>query len=255
MRVLGTLDDDETMVGATDDVAVDVLHPRRGARSRGGRSVCNLLRETEVGGLAPVEVPEDRGAARTAPLLRRAGAMTEPSRPRSPSSPAPAQGLGEAIAARLVADGFRVVFADVNDAARRADGGRRLTRAESKWSRSNSTCASSTRSQACLDVAVERWGRVDVWVNNAARTVARPFLEIDPDEWDDVLATNLRGHVLRLPRRWPPHVRARSGQDRQPRLGRRAVGTKPHRRPLRGIEGGHRRGHAHRGDGVRRRTA
>jgi 3-oxoacyl-[acyl-carrier protein] reductase len=30
-------------------------------------------------------------------------------------------------------------------------------------------------------------------VNNAARTVARPFLEIDQDEWDDVLATNLRG--------------------------------------------------------------
>jgi 3-oxoacyl-[acyl-carrier protein] reductase len=34
---------------------------------------------------------------------------------------------------------------------------------------------------------------VDAWVNNAARTVAQPFLEIDPDEWDDVLATNLRG--------------------------------------------------------------
>ena len=45
----------------------------------------------------------------------------------------------------------------------------------------------------CLGVAVERWGHVDVWVNNAARTVARPFLEIDPDEWDDVVTTNLRG--------------------------------------------------------------
>ena len=40
---------------------------------------------------------------------------------------------------------------------------------------------------------MERWGHVDVWVNNAARTVARPFLEIDPDEWDDVVTTNLRG--------------------------------------------------------------
>ena len=47
--------------------------------------------------------------------------------------------------------------------------------------------------EACLAVAVERWGGVDVWVNNAARTVARPFLEIDQTEWDDVLATNLRG--------------------------------------------------------------
>ena len=30
----------------------------------------------------------------------------------------------------------------------------------------------------------------------AARTVVRSFWEIDPDEWDDVLATNLRGTYL-----------------------------------------------------------
>jgi 3-oxoacyl-[acyl-carrier protein] reductase len=34
---------------------------------------------------------------------------------------------------------------------------------------------------------------VDVWVNNAAVTVARSFFEIDQAEWDDVIATNLRG--------------------------------------------------------------
>ena len=33
-------------------------------------------------------------------------------------------------------------------------------------------------------------------VNNAARTEIRPFWEIDVDEWDDVLATNLRGTYL-----------------------------------------------------------
>jgi 3-oxoacyl-[acyl-carrier protein] reductase len=41
--------------------------------------------------------------------------------------------------------------------------------------------------------AVERFGRVDILVNNAARTVMRSFWEIEDDEWDDVLATNLRG--------------------------------------------------------------
>jgi 3-oxoacyl-[acyl-carrier protein] reductase len=30
-------------------------------------------------------------------------------------------------------------------------------------------------------------------VNNAAVTVARSFFEIDPSEWDDLIATNLRG--------------------------------------------------------------
>ena len=33
-------------------------------------------------------------------------------------------------------------------------------------------------------------------VNNAARTEFRSFFEIDLDEWDDVLATNLRGPYL-----------------------------------------------------------
>ena len=47
--------------------------------------------------------------------------------------------------------------------------------------------------EGCLEAAVDCFGAVDVWVNNAARTEATPFFEIDPEEWDDVLATNLRG--------------------------------------------------------------
>jgi 3-oxoacyl-[acyl-carrier protein] reductase len=43
---------------------------------------------------------------------------------------------------------------------------------------------------------VEEVGPVDVLVNNAARTELRSFWEIDVDEWDDVLATNLRGTYL-----------------------------------------------------------
>ena len=39
-------------------------------------------------------------------------------------------------------------------------------------------------------------GPVDVLVNNAARTELRSFWEIEVDEWDDVLATNLRGTYL-----------------------------------------------------------
>jgi 3-oxoacyl-[acyl-carrier protein] reductase len=39
-------------------------------------------------------------------------------------------------------------------------------------------------------------GPVDVLVNNAARTELRSFWEIDVEEWDDVLATNLRGTYL-----------------------------------------------------------
>jgi 3-oxoacyl-[acyl-carrier protein] reductase len=103
-----------------------------------------------------------------------------------------AQGLGEAIAGRFLATGFSVLYADLNaeavaEAARVADPtGDRAVAVAVDVRRLESV-------QECLDAAVERWGHVDAWVNNAARTVARPFLEIDREEWDDVLATNLRG--------------------------------------------------------------
>lgn len=103
-----------------------------------------------------------------------------------------AQGLGEAIAGRFLAARYHVVYADVNARAVAATAlaadatEERAVPVELDVRRLDSV-------EACLEAAVERWGRVDVWVNNAARTVARPFLEIDPEEWDDVLATNLRG--------------------------------------------------------------
>jgi 3-oxoacyl-[acyl-carrier protein] reductase len=102
-----------------------------------------------------------------------------------------AQGLGEAIAGRLVNDGFRVVCGDRNDelneqAALAADPGGRVLAAHLDVRELESV-------EACLALAIEHWGGVDVWVNNAARTAARPFLEVEPTEWDDVLATNLRG--------------------------------------------------------------
>ena len=37
-----------------------------------------------------------------------------------------------------------------------------------------------------------RWDRVDVMVNNAARSSSRPLWEITAQEWNEVLAVNLR---------------------------------------------------------------
>ena len=105
------------------------------------------------------------------------------------------RGLGEAIAARLVGDGYGVVYADRDEEAAAAtasavDPERDRTLVVPTDVRELSSL------QACLQAGVERWGGIDVWINNAARTEATPFFDIDPPEWDDVLATNLRGTYL-----------------------------------------------------------
>ena len=98
-----------------------------------------------------------------------------------------ARGLGWAIADRLAADGYGVVYADVN-----------LEGAQAAASPSGSIGAELdvrdlASVEACLAAAVDAYGGADVWVNNAALTFARSFFELDPAEWDEVMATNLRG--------------------------------------------------------------
>ncbi|KQV26354.1 MULTISPECIES: SDR family NAD(P)-dependent oxidoreductase [unclassified Microcella] len=42
---------------------------------------------------------------------------------------------------------------------------------------------------------VRRWGRIDVWVNNAARLLVQPFLSMSDEDWQRLLDTNLLGYV------------------------------------------------------------
>jgi 3-oxoacyl-[acyl-carrier protein] reductase len=105
-----------------------------------------------------------------------------------------ARGLGAAVARRLHADGWSVALADLDVAGvtqRAATLGERAlgieldVRERESWRRAH-------------HAAHEALGDVDALVNDAARTAVGSILELDPDEWDDVLAVNLRGAFLGL---------------------------------------------------------
>ncbi len=100
-----------------------------------------------------------------------------------------ARGLGEAIARRLHGDGYHVVLADVDaEGVERVAG--ELGEAALAIVHDVRELSSWERLLASLD------GEPYALVNNAARTEFRSFWEIDVEEWDDVLATNLRGTYL-----------------------------------------------------------
>ena len=42
--------------------------------------------------------------------------------------------------------------------------------------------------------AIDAWGGIDIWVNNAARLLVKPFLETTIDDWHGLLAANLHGY-------------------------------------------------------------
>ncbi|MBF4179454.1 SDR family NAD(P)-dependent oxidoreductase [Lelliottia nimipressuralis] len=101
-----------------------------------------------------------------------------------------AAGLGNVIAAHLLAQGFQVVLTDV-DAAR-------AQQAADALDHDNLLALGLDIRQPgdftrALDATLARFGSLQVLVNNAALTLATPVMEIGVDEFDRVLSTNLRG--------------------------------------------------------------
>lgn len=105
------------------------------------------------------------------------------------------QGIGRACAERLAQEGAKVLLADINDElgtkvaeAINAAGGEAVFH----------TCDVAER----LDVhnlvaaALDRYGRIDLLVNNAAVLDDKPFLELEEAEFDAVIRTNLKGSFL-----------------------------------------------------------
>jgi NAD(P)-dependent dehydrogenase (short-subunit alcohol dehydrogenase family) len=118
-------------------------------------------------------------------------------------------GIGFAYARRFLAEGARVVVADIADplaAAQKLDAtGRAL------GVRTDVSDAASVR--AMVEAAMSAFGRIDVLVNNAAVFATlkpQPFDEIPDAEWDRVMAVNVRG-VWNCVRAVAPVMRAQGG--------------------------------------------
>ncbi|WP_409462246.1 SDR family NAD(P)-dependent oxidoreductase [Amycolatopsis sp. GA6-003] len=114
--------------------------------------------------------------------------MNAPAEPHVAVVTGGANGLGEAIVRQLHAEGYRVAIADVNGEA-----AEKLA-AELRGCRGYEVDVRDRAALAQLkDEVVRDFGSVQVLVNNAARTQARPLMEITPEDLDEVLAVNFTG--------------------------------------------------------------
>jgi NAD(P)-dependent dehydrogenase (short-subunit alcohol dehydrogenase family) len=106
--------------------------------------------------------------------------------------------IGRAICVRYAQEGARVLATDVEAAL--ADQTVAAVRAVGGEAQAAAVDVSRTAgAEEMARAAVERWGRIDVLVNCAAkfRTIQRkPFYELTEEEWDAVMAVNLRGMWL-----------------------------------------------------------
>jgi NAD(P)-dependent dehydrogenase (short-subunit alcohol dehydrogenase family) len=106
-----------------------------------------------------------------------------------------ADGIGHACAALFAAEGASVVIADI-DAEKGEPAARALASAGGEVVFMRTDVGEAADARALVAATVERFGGLDVLVNNAGVIKTADFLEISEADFDAVLRVNLKGAFL-----------------------------------------------------------
>ncbi len=123
-----------------------------------------------------------------------------------------AQGIGAAYARAMAQEGATVIIADLDDGegiAReiRENGGKALNVV--------TNVSSELSVESLVSTTVKKFGKIDILVSNAAlfgKLEAKPFTDISVEEWDNLMAVNVRGVFI--------CVKAVIGQMRKQKYGK-----------------------------------
>ena len=94
------------------------------------------------------------------------------------------QGIGRSIAQTYVAQGANVVVADLDEPA---DATMHFIKTDVR---------NETDVQALMAQTAERFGTIDILINNAGKFIVTPPTELLLEVWDDIINTNLRSVFL-----------------------------------------------------------
>lgn len=105
------------------------------------------------------------------------------------------QGLGERIARKMHASGYRVCVTDMNE-----DNAKSVAASLDASGETAMGFKIDVRNKEdfinARDAITGKWGNVSVLVNNAAQTRVASVMDITPEDFDDILTINLRGTFL-----------------------------------------------------------
>ncbi|KAL6231992.1 L-2,3-butanediol dehydrogenase [Aspergillus navahoensis] len=107
------------------------------------------------------------------------------------------RGIGRGIALRLAEDGFDVVVNDIAPQKEAID--KVVEEIRQTGKRAHGVVADVSvkeEVEKIVDEAVSQFGQLDVMVANAGVLEVTPLLELTPEQWDRVMAINVRGVFL-----------------------------------------------------------
>ncbi|TET95824.1 MAG: SDR family oxidoreductase [Dehalococcoidia bacterium] len=106
-----------------------------------------------------------------------------------------ASGIGRATAALFGQEGAKVMCADL-DAAGAEHVARQIADGGGEAASTQADVSQAADVERMVKETVERWGRLDVLVNNAGIYFIQPLTQVPEDEWDRLININLKGVYL-----------------------------------------------------------
>jgi len=119
-------------------------------------------------------------------------------------------GIGKACALRFAEQGLKIVIGDMSA----EDGAQTLATLEQMGTEAvflQGTIANECFSNRLASAALDRWGAIDVLVANAANRNFTPLQFATGEEWDDMLAVNLKGTAFSCKAVLPQMISQQSG--------------------------------------------
>ena len=101
-----------------------------------------------------------------------------------------ARGIGRETVELLRSRGARVIASDIAEEVRSLNGESIATLV--------GDVADEDVARRTIELTIERFGRLDILVSNAGRTLNRPLIDTSVEEWDAVQRTNVRGAFLHM---------------------------------------------------------
>lgn len=121
-----------------------------------------------------------------------------------------AAGIGKACAVRFAEEGMKLVLGDISA----DDGAETLQVLKDRGADVVFECGTIAEESFCRRLAaaaLERWGRIDVLVANAANRNFSRIQDATEQEWDEMLAVNLKGTAFSAKAVLPQMIRQQSG--------------------------------------------
>jgi len=123
-----------------------------------------------------------------------------------------ARGIGRAIAEALAEAGANVVISDINQEASETTAREIADKYQVKTLAVMANVAKKAETDQLVSQTLEKFGQVDIMVNNAGITKDNLLMRMTEEEWDAVLTVNLKGVFNGIQSVTRPMMKARSGK-------------------------------------------